>query len=77
MVWGSNPYRDVGYFFQTMHHFLVANFYIHKKLSTMIGLQTKHEDCRITFKSYLFVSYNAFSKASFSHKMYFSNIRTS
>ena len=27
---GSNPIRDVGFFFQTMHHFFITNFHIRK-----------------------------------------------
>ena len=32
---GSNPIWDVG-FFQTMHHFLVTNFHIRKKLQSLL-----------------------------------------
>ena len=28
---GSNPTRDVGFFFQAMHHLLVTNFRMRKK----------------------------------------------
>ena len=30
---GSNPIRDVDFFFKTTHHFLFTNLYIHMEIS--------------------------------------------